>query len=170
MPAIKFNFSSATAKQLFAGASLLACVGLATAAEPTIAYENTTSTHVLTFIRGADPVQVKTLQLNLAKPSKVLVTFTSSITAESSAGCPCSVRATLAMDGEEPRIVKRINVGSPAVQEVDKYQWDRQSLDGSSVFEAPAGKHTFTLTFRQAGSSAQQLEVNYPNIQAIAFQ
>ena len=73
------------------------------------------------------------------------------------------------MDDQEPRIVKRINVGSPAVQDIDKYQWDRQGLDGSTVYEVPAGKHTFKVIFKQAGSNGEQLEVNYPNLQVITF-
>lgn len=137
--------------------------------EPNIAYANTTSSHVTTFIRGKDPVVVKSFNLVLDFPSKVVVQFSSGITAEDSTGCPCSVRALVAMDGGEPRIVKRINVGTPAAHDVDKYQYDRQSLDGATVFEAPTGEHTFEVIFRQAGSEAKKLEVNYPNIQVMAF-
>lgn len=139
------------------------------AAQPSIAYDNNTNTHVTVFVRGEAPVEVKKLDLQVDTPSKVMVSFTSSVSAESSKGCPCSVRAMIAMDDQEPRVVKRINVGSPAVQAVDKYQWDRQGLDGSTVYEVPAGKHTFKVIFKQAGSAGDQLEVNYPNLQVITF-
>ncbi|KAF1037447.1 MAG: hypothetical protein GAK35_03941 [Herbaspirillum frisingense] len=128
-------------------------------------YSNVTSTHVTKFVRGTEAVDITRLKLTTPKDAKILFQFSSAITAESSEGCPCSVRAMVAMDGQEPRIVKRINVGSPEVASALHYQWDRQALDGTTVFEAGPGEHTFTLIFKQASGSSKQLEVNYPNAQ-----
>ncbi|MCA1323564.1 hypothetical protein [Herbaspirillum sp. alder98] len=138
----------------------------AQAENKTFDYSNNTNTHVTKFVRGADTAEITKLTLTTSKDSKVLVQFSSAITAESSEGCPCSVRAMISMDGQEPRIIKRINVGSPEVASALHYQWDRQALDGTTVFEVGPGTHTFTLLFKQASGTSKQLEVNYPNAQA----
>jgi len=139
------------------------------ASSPTIAYFNKPDYHTAVYLKGKEPVKVASVELDLKTASKVLVQFTSGIADENSKGCPCSVRAFVTMDGEAARPVKRVNVASPAVQEVDKYEHDRQNLDASTVYEAPKGKHTFTVTFQKMDGDTDEIEVYYPNVQAIAF-
>jgi hypothetical protein len=146
----------------------LCCTAQAAEGRP-YAYSNVTSAHVTTFVRGTDSVEVTSLTLTTTQRSKVLFQFSSALSAESSDGCPCSVRAMVALDGETPRVVKRINVGSPDVAGALHYQYDRQPLDGTTVFEVEAGTHTFRLLFRQVSGAARQLEVNYPNAQAFVL-
>ncbi|MFM0596921.1 MULTISPECIES: hypothetical protein [Paraburkholderia] len=141
----------------------------ALADEKTFDYLNTTSSHVTTFVSDAETVEVSKLTVEPSVSSKVLIQFSSTVSAESADGCPCSVRAMVSMDGGEPRIVKRINVGSPAVVSLQKYPFDRQALDGSSVFEVTPGKHTFSILFKQVSGSSKKLEINYPNAQAMVF-
>ena len=136
---------------------------------PTLAYFNKPDSHTAAFIKGKEPVKIASLEMDLKGASKVLVQFTAGVADENSKGCPCSVRGFLTMDGQAPRPVKRVNVASPAVQEVNKYEHDRQNIDGSTVFEAPKGKHTFTLTFQRMDGDTDEIEVYYPNVQAIAF-
>lgn len=136
---------------------------------PDIAYFNKPDSHTAAFVKGKQPVKIASVEMEVKTDSKVLVQFTSGLADENSKGCPCSVRAFISMDGQPARPVKRVNVASPAVQEVDKYEHDRQNLDGSTVFEAPKGKHTFTLTYQKMDGDSDEIEVYYPNFQAIAF-
>jgi hypothetical protein len=139
------------------------------AGTPTFAYFNKPDSHTAAFVKGKEPVKIASVELELKTASTVLVQFTSGLADENSKGCPCSVRAFISMDGQPARPVKRVNVASPAVQEVDKYEHDRQNLDGSTVFEAAKGKHTFTLTYQKMDGESDEIEVYYPNVQAIAF-
>lgn len=164
MKSIKFTTGFA------AGAVALAISSASFAAgAPTIAYFNKPDSHTAVYLKGKGPVKVASVELNVETASKVLVQFTSGVADENSKGCPCSVRAFVTMDGEAARPVKRVNVASPAVQEVDKYEHDRQNLDASTVYEAPKGKHTFTVTFQKMDGDTDEIEVYYPNVQAIAF-
>jgi hypothetical protein len=121
------------------------------------------------FIKGQQPFKVATLTLDVKQKSRVLVQFSSEISSEHAKDCPCYLRALVSMDGTKGRPVKRINVGTPAVHDVDKYDNDRQSLDGTTMFEAQPGQHTYELTFQQVDSHGSDLEVYYPNFHAIAF-
>ncbi|MFL9927276.1 hypothetical protein PQR62_23590 [Herbaspirillum lusitanum] len=143
----------------------LACAATA-GAEGSFDYANTTSSHVTTFVRGTEPVEVSKLKLTTGKDAKVLFQFSSAISSESAEGCPCSIRAMVSLDGQEPRIIKRINVGSPEVSTALHYQYDRQPLDGTTVFDVGPGTHTFVLLFKQVSGASKKLEVNYPNAQA----
>ncbi|WP_250528456.1 hypothetical protein [Caballeronia sp. GAWG2-1] len=157
-------------KSTIVGTAILALSAASFAAgAPTLAYVNKPDSHTAAFIKGKEPVKIASVDVDLKTSSKVLFQFTSGIADENSKGCPCSVRAFVTMDGQAPRPVKRVNVASPAVQEVDKYEHDRQNLDGSTVFETPKGKHTFTLTFQKMDGDTDEIEVFYPNVQAIAF-
>ncbi|SEA66775.1 hypothetical protein [Paraburkholderia sartisoli] len=158
-----------TARIAICAAVLSASSGSFAAGSPTIAYFNKPDSHTAVYLKGKDPVKVASVELDLKTASKVLVQFTSGIADENSKGCPCSVRAYVTMDGEAARPVKRVNVASPAVQEVDKYEHDRQNLDASTVYEAPKGMHTFTVTFQKMGGDTDEIEVYYPNLQAIVF-
>ncbi|MDR5760656.1 hypothetical protein [Caballeronia sp. LZ035] len=121
------------------------------------------------FIKGQQPFKVATLTLDVKQRSKVLVMFSSEVSSEHARDCPCYVRALVSMDGAKGRPVKRINVGSPAVHDVDKYDNDRQSLDGTTMFDAQPGTHTYELTFQQVDSQGEDLEIYYPNFHAIAY-
>jgi hypothetical protein len=101
--------------------------------------------------------------------SSVLVQFTAHATAETSKGCPCSIRAFLRADGGELQPVKRINLGAPSVIDIDKYDHDRQTVDGSLVFPMEPGTHKFELVVRQMTGTSTDLIIYYPNFQAIAF-
>ncbi len=131
-----------------------------------ISYFNTVSGG--THLTKADTT-VATVTVNLAGEADVLVQFTSGVAAETSEGCPCSLRALLLLDDKEPVIVKRINIAAPTIQELDKYDADRQSVDGSYVFPLPAGKHTISLAYRLASGTSKSLEVYYPNLQALVY-
>lgn len=134
-----------------------------------LAFFNTPLSKTSYFLKGNDLTPIGTVTLDLAEPADVLVQFTSHVAAETSEGCPCSVRAFITLDNEEPRPVKRINVASPSVQKVGGYEHDRQNLDGSTVFTVPAGRHNFTLSYLQMDGKSKELEVYYPNLQAISF-
>ncbi len=95
--------------------------------------------------------------------------FSGGVTVETSEGCPCSVRAFLQVDGEQLQAVKRINLGSPAVTDVAKYEHDRQEITGSLVFPIDPGSHKFTLVMQQVTGTSKEITVVYPNMQAIAF-
>lgn len=152
------------------GALMMAASATCFAGGPSsLAYSNTPESHTSIFIKGKAPVTVATLSLSVTKVSKVLVQFTSGLAAETSKGCPCSVRAFVTMDDQQPRPVKRVNVASPAVQQVDKYEHDRQNLDASTVFDAKPGPHTFTVTYQRMDGDSDEIEIYYPNVQAIAF-
>lgn len=162
--------SMSASRSTLVGALALAFSATSFAAgTPTLSYVNKPDSHTAAFIKGKEPVKIASVEMNLKASSKVLFQFTSGIADENSKGCPCSVRAFVTMDGQAPRPVKRVNVASPAVQEVDKYEHDRQNLDGSTVFEAPKGRHTFTLSFQKMDGDTDEIEVFYPNVQAIAF-
>jgi hypothetical protein len=133
------------------------------------AFANTPESHTSVFLKGTTPTTIKQVSLDLKAPSNVLVQFTSGVAAETSKGCPCSIRASVSVDGKETRVVKRINVAAPAVQEIDKYEHDRQNLDGSTVYELAAGHHTVTLSYQQVTGTSVELEVYYPNLQVIGF-
>lgn len=133
-----------------------------------ISFHNTPHRHP-TPINGTQPTSVAKVVLDLPEAADLFVNFTSGIAVDSGEGCPCSVRAMLKLDGDEPVVVKRINVGSPAVQTVNKYEHDRQSLDGSYVFSLPAGKHTVDLIYQQVDGTSRILEAYYPNLQALVF-
>jgi hypothetical protein len=60
-------------------------------------------------------------------------------------------------------------IGSPAVHELDKYDNDRQSLDGTTMFDVQPGVHTYELTFQQVDSQGDDLEIYYPNFHVIAY-
>ena len=132
-----------------------------------ISYFNTDSggTHLV----GAGPTKVANVTIELSAAAEVLVQFTSEVAAADAVGCPCSVRATLQLNDNAPQVVKRVNVGTPAVQEVSKYDQDRENIDGSYVFSLPAGKHTIALAYQQAYGTSKSLEVYYPNLQALTF-
>lgn len=170
----KFNKSDCGYKfarlGLMFGSALLTAASCAVAAEPSsLSFLSTPDWNTSYFMKDQEPLKIAALSLNLNKPSKVLFQFSSELSSEHSTGCPCYVRASVSMDGAKPRPLKRINIGTPAAQHVDNYDNDRQNLDATTVFEAPAGKHTFTLTFQQVDSHGNNLEVYYPNVQAIAF-
>jgi hypothetical protein len=99
----------------------------------------------------------------------VLVQFSSGATAETTTGCPCSLRAFLRMDGGALMPVRRINLGSPGAMAPTGYSHDRQSIDGSLVFPANAGTHLFELVIQQVAGASADLRIYYPNLQAIAF-
>ena len=122
-----------------------------------------------THLSESAPTTVATVSVDLESAAEVLVQFTSEIGAEDADGCPCSVRATLQLGETAPQVVKRVNVGTPAVQAVGKYDQDRENIDGSYVFSLPAGKHTISLGYQLAYGTSKSLEIYYPNLQAIAF-
>ncbi|SAK85628.1 hypothetical protein AWB78_04347 [Caballeronia calidae] len=156
-------------KMAFTGTLALATNAVAFAAEPVVATFSTPGWDTNYLIKGRQPFNVATLSLDVKKQSKVLVQFSSEISSEHAENCPCYVRALVSMDGAKGRPIKRINVGSPAVHEIDKYDNDRQNLDGTTVFEAEPGKHTYELTFQQVDSNGNDLEIYYPNFHVIAF-
>jgi hypothetical protein len=172
-----FGLNSPRLRMLAArnGALLSAAVACALAAPahaqvPTaFAYSNTPLSKTSVFLKGTTPTVIKQVTLDLKAPSNVLVQFTSGVAAETSKGCPCSIRASVSIDDKETRVVKRINVAAPAVQEVNKYEHDRQNLDGSTVYELGAGRHTVTLSYQQVTGTSEELEVYYPNLQVIGF-
>lgn len=114
-------------------------------------------------------IKVASVDMNLDNAADVLVQFTSMLAVDSGKGCPCSLRVLLQVDDQEPISVKRLNIGSPAVQSVDEYEHDRQSADGSFVYSLAAGNHTISLLYWQVTGTSELLEVFYPNLQAIAF-
>jgi hypothetical protein len=152
-----------------AASSWMAFAVVASAAEPTVASFSTPGWDTHYLIKGQQPFKVATLVLDVKTQSKLLVQFSSEISSENAANCPCYLRALISMDGGKGRPVKRINVGSPAVKEVDKYDNDRQSLDGTTMFDASPGRHTVELTFQQVDSNGNDLEIYYPNFHAIAY-
>jgi hypothetical protein len=152
-----------------AGCVVLAGTVSAFAAEPSVATFSTPGWDTHYMIKGQQPFKVATLALDVKRKSKVLVQFSSEISSEHARNCPCYLRALVSMDGEKGRPVKRINVGSPALHEVDKYDNDRQSLDGTTMFDAQPGRHTYELTFQQVDSRGDNLEIYYPNFHVVAY-
>jgi iron(III) transport system substrate-binding protein len=133
------------------------------------AYSNMTDPDKGFPVAEKDPTAIVSISLAVAAESDVLVQFTSSVTIDDTKSCPCSLRAFLRADGGTLQAVKRVNVGAPAVVDVLKYLHDRQPLDGSLVFPASAGVHKYELLVEQVTGSNKTIEVNYPNIHAIAF-
>jgi hypothetical protein len=134
-----------------------------------IAFINSADSDKAYPIAQSGPTPIVGVELEVTQPSNVLVQFSSGATAETSDGCPCSIRAILRMNGRELMPVKRINLGSPAVVEQSKYQHDRQSIEGSLVFSAEPGIHRFELVIQQVSGTSKDLEIYYPNLQAIVF-
>lgn len=133
-----------------------------------ISYFNTPNRHA-TPLTGKDPIVVGKVSVDLKSPADVLVQFSSGLAAETSVGCPCSVRASLKVDDGPLTVIKRINVGAPSVQTTDKYEHDRQPADGSYVYALPAGRHDISLVLHQVDSAGTGLEAYYVNLQAIPF-
>src|SRR5688572_10556807 len=100
---------------------------------------------------------IVSVDLDVPVPSNVLVQFTGHATAETSNGCPCSIRAFLRADGGELQPVKRVNLGAASVIDVDKYDHDRQAVDGSMVFPVEPGTHKFELVVRQMTGTSTEL-------------
>ena len=121
-----------------------------------------------TVVSGKDVTRLAQVSVSLTKPSDVLVQFTSQLSTVSNTGCPCSVRASLATDGGEPVVVKRINL-SNGIGDAAAHVPDRQPLDGSFVFALPAGRHEISLSVQQVDGSADELQSFYANLQAIVF-
>lgn len=120
-------------------------------------------------LSDSGPTTVASVTVELESEADVLVQFTSEVAAADANGCPCSVRASLKLNDRPAQVVKRVNVGTPAVQSVSKYDQDRENIDGSYVFSLPAGEHTIALAYQQAYGTSKSLEVFYPNLQALAF-
>lgn len=134
-----------------------------------IAYFNESDPDKAYQIPGKDPVNIASVTLEIMQPSHVLVQFTSHATSEDTKGCPCSVRASLKANDGKPQPVRRVNLGAPGVVEQFKYEHDRQGVDGSYVFDAAPGKHTYTLIMQQQSGDNKSIEIFYPNLQAIVF-
>lgn len=133
-----------------------------------ISYFNTPNRHA-TPLKGTDPIVVGKVTVDLKAASDVLVQFTSGLAAETSEGCPCSVRASLKVNDEPLTVIKRVNLGAPTVQTTDRYEHDRQPADGAYVYGLPPGRHDISLVLHQIESSGTGLEVYYVNLQAIPF-
>lgn len=150
------------------GAALAGAAGGGAAASP-LAFFNEADPDRAYRIDFVGPTPIAGVALRLDRPSDVLVQFTSGATAETVEGCPCSVRAFLRMDGGALQPVKRVNLGAPAATTEAGHIRDRQSLDGSFVFAAEAGPHSFELVVQQVTGRSIDLRIYHPNIQAIAF-
>lgn len=133
-----------------------------------IAYFNTPNRHGVALDPKAATVVGK-VTLDLESQADVRVSFTSGLAAETGAGCPCSVRAQLKVNDQAPVIIKRINVGAPSVQTVDKYEHDRQPADGSYVFNLPKGRHEIALVMQPVDGTGTDLEAYYVNLQAVPY-
>lgn len=133
------------------------------------AYSNSADSDRFVAIAQNGPTRIASVTLQTTEPSDVLAQFTSGATAETTNGCPCSIRAFLRMDGGALMPVKRINLGSLGAMAPSGYPHDRQSLDGSLVFPAEPGTHVFELLVQQVTGSSVDLRLYYPNLQAIAF-
>src|SRR4051812_46039585 len=82
------------------------------AASPLAYFKSADSDRFFPIARSG-PTPIAGITLQTTQPSNVLVQFTSGATAETTTGCPCSLRAFLRMDGGLLMPVKRINLGSP---------------------------------------------------------
>lgn len=133
-----------------------------------IAYYNTPNRDAVP-LKGKDPQVVGKVFLELKAPADVLVQFTSGLAAETGEGCPCSVRVSLKLDDGPLTVIKRVNLGAPSVQTLDKYEHDRQPADGAYVYDLPAGRHNISLVLHQVDGAGTGLEVYYVNLQAIPF-
>jgi hypothetical protein len=135
---------------------------------PQIAFYSTPNrNHVL--ISKGDPVTLGRVAVDLKKSSNVMVQFTSGLATVVPEGCPCSVRVSLQFDGQEPVVVKRVNLGTARTMIGDKYQVDRQSADGSFVLSLPAGRHEIALVVQRIEGTSVVLHAFYPNMQALVF-
>ena len=148
--------------------TVLASTGGGGAASPLV-FSNSTDPDKAYRIDFVGPSLIMGVTLHLERPSDVLVQFTSGATAETSEGCPCSISAFLRMDGGALQPVKRINLGSRTATTEAGHVRDRQSMDGSLVFPAEAGPHTFELLVQQVTGRSVDLRIYHPNLQAIAF-
>ncbi len=148
--------------------AVLTSAGGGEAASP-LAFSNSVDPYKAYRIDFTGPTPIVGVTLHLDRPSDVLVQFTSGATAETKEGCPCSIRAFLRMDRDALLPVKHVNLGSPAATTQAGQVRDRQSLDGSLVFHAEAGPHTFELVVQQATGRSIDLTIYHPNLQAIAF-
>ena len=122
-----------------------------------------------TIINAGDATMLGKVTIDLATASDVLVLFTSGITTVTPEDCPCSVRASLQVDGQEPVVIKRINLSGANTRVGTTYQPDRQSLDGGFVVSLAAGKHEIALMAQRIEGDSKQLYAFYQNIQAIPF-
>jgi hypothetical protein len=154
----------------YLGAFLLTSIlSVLPASAQSIAFFNESDPDKAYKIPEKDLATIATVTLEVKQPSLVLVQFTSHVTTEDTAGCPCSVRAMLQADDGKPQAVRRVNLSSPGVVVTFKYEHDRQGMDGSYVFEASPGKRTYSLLMQQQSGSNKTIELFYPNLQAIAF-
>lgn len=88
---------------LVAGAVLAS--GGGAAASP-LAFSSSADSDRFQPVAQSGPTPVASVTLQLAQPSHVLVLFSRGATAETTRGCPCSIRAFLRMDGgqaDQPR-------------------------------------------------------------------
>jgi hypothetical protein len=122
-----------------------------------------------TTIRGAEAKVLGQVSVDLKRAADVMIQFTSGLATVSDEGCPCSVRATLQIDGQAGIVIKRVNLATAAARPADKYVPDRQPLDGSYVASLPTGRHDIALVAQQVDGSAKELQVFYTNIQAVVF-
>ncbi|SEA66396.1 hypothetical protein [Paraburkholderia sartisoli] len=164
-----FNHAIALKKHFVVAGVAVLVTSAAFAAEPTVATFSTPGWDTKYLIKGQEPFKIASLALDVKKKSKVLIQFSSEISSEHAQNCPCYMRALVSMDGGKARPIKRINVGSPAAHDIDKYDNDRQNLDGTTMFDAAPGKHTYELTFQQVDTNGNDLEIYYPNFHVIAF-
>src|SRR3954464_6335632 len=84
--------------------------GVGEAASP-LAYFNSADPDRFFPIAQSGPTPIVSVTLQVTQPSNVLVQFSSAATAETTTGCPCSLRAFLRADGGTLMPVKRINLG-----------------------------------------------------------
>ena len=121
-------------------------------------------------ITGAEPQTLGSATVDLVRESDVLVHFTSGLATVSAEGCPCSVRASLVFDAQQPVVIKRVNLAPAAPGSgADHYIPDRQPADGSFVARLPPGRHQVSLVVQQIDGSAKTLQAFYPNLQALVF-
>ncbi|MEE4453413.1 hypothetical protein [Novosphingobium resinovorum] len=133
-----------------------------------IAFYNTPNRkHVL--IAKGNPITLGKVTVDLKKSSNVMVQFTSGLATVVPEGCPCSVRVSLQLDGMDPIVIKRVNLGTARTMIGDKYQVDRQSADGSFVFPLNAGHHEIALVVQRIEGESNELHAFYPNMQALVF-
>ncbi len=149
-------------------AVVLAAGGEDAAAYP-LAFSNEVDPDKAYRVDFVGPSLIAGVTLQLERPADVLVQFTSTATAETAEGCPCSVRAFLRMDGGALLPVKHVNLGWPDAAARAGQVRDRHSLDGSLVFPAEAGPHRFELLVQQVTGKSIDLRIYHPNLQAIAF-
>ena len=151
-----------------ATAAVLAGGGGSAVASP-IAFSNEVDPDKAYRVDFVGPSLIAGVTLQFGRPANVLVQFTSTATAETAEGCPCSVRAFLRMDGGPLMPVKHVNLGWPDTAARGGQVRDRHSLDGSLVFPAEPGTHRFELLVQQVTGKSIDLRIYHPNLQAIAF-